>query len=105
MHGSFDLYSKHFARVFEESDPSGQHDCAAAGRTLATESNFAGARPVISDRIKWENPPSFSAKEFLDDPLLRAAFDDPEVLRKPPELWSRVPLERCVAPKKSFLSL
>ena len=84
LHGSFDSYSEHFARSSPEPNSSDQHQCTAAGQTLATDTSFASARPVISDRIKWENPPSFAAREYLDDPLLKAAFDDPEVLRKPP---------------------
>lgn len=29
--------------------------------------------------MKWENPPSFRAEEFLDNELVRAAFIDPEL--------------------------
>eukprot|EP00438_Fugacium_kawagutii_P021739 Skav206696 [mRNA] locus=scaffold99:17529:21803:+ [translate_table: standard] len=105
MHGSFDPYSTHFARVPEESCPSDQHECTAAGQPLATEANFASAKPVIASRIKWENPPSFAARDYLDDPLLKAAFDDPETLRKPPELWSRVPPGKMHCTRAEFLRL
>lgn len=60
---------------------------------------------MISDRIKWENPPSFAARDYLDDPLLRAAFDNPEVFRKPPELWTKVPPGKMHCSKSEFLKL
>ena len=55
LHGSFDPYSSHFGchetRKSKEPDPD--HSCDfVAGRIL-------GAKPVISSRVKWENPPSF----------------------------------------------
>lgn len=80
LHGSFDAYSSHFAPKVEPQSQDQFHHCTAAGQSLATADAFASARPVISDRVKWENPPSFAAREFLEDRLLQAAFDDPEVL-------------------------
>ena len=45
---------------------------------------------VQADRIKWKYPPSFDPSPYLDS-LLLSAYRDPEVLRKPPELWNRIP--------------
>ena len=108
LHSSFDAYSSHFSKreVACEKDPdTATHFCTAAGEGLATDFASANALPVIADRVKWENPPSFAAREFLSDPLLRAAFDDPETLRKPQELWDRVPAGKMHCSKTEFLQL
>lgn len=108
LHGGFDPYASHFARAKTASSmepESAAHDCTVAGQTLATDLASASVKPVISDRVKWENPPSFAARKFLDDPLLRAAFDDPEALRKPPELWDRVAPGKMHCSREEFLKL
>lgn len=79
LHASLDPYSQHFAResaVKAQFPDPATHFCTA-GSTAVTESQVA-ALPVTASRIKWENPPSFAARDFLDDPLLKAAFDDPD---------------------------
>lgn len=107
LHSCFDPYSSHFSsHVFTEvkrPEPA-DHTCTAAGQTLATDVASASALPVIPDRVKWENPPSFAARDFLDDPLLKA-FDDPETLRKPVDLWERVPSGKMHCSRDEFLKL
>lgn len=106
LHASLDPYSQHFAResaVKAQFPDPATHFCTA-GSTAVTESQVA-ALPVTASRIKWENPPSFAARDFLDDPLLKAAFDDPETLRKPEALWERVPPGKMHCSREEFLKL
>ena len=49
-----------------------------------------GPLPVVADRIKWKYGPTFDPSPYLD-PLTRAAFHEPALLRKPPEQWPRLP--------------
>eukprot|EP00959_Pyramimonas_sp_CCMP1952_P170170 3555174-Pyramimonas_sp.AAC.1 len=55
---------------------------------------------IRASRIKWDYAPSFDPSPYLDDPWVRAAFHDPEVMRLPPEAWpdgfngARVHMER-----------
>jgi len=57
-------------------------DTSRSAQTLA-----CGSRPVVADRVKWKNPPSFDPVPFLKNPLVRAAYKDPEALRKSPDQW------------------
>ncbi len=45
---------------------------------------------ITASRIKWELPPSFDPSPYLPADL-KAAFDDPEALRLPPEEWPPSP--------------
>ena len=107
LHGSFDPYQSHFARSSAyPSDPDHDtHRCPATGVAMATANSDVSAKPVISSRVKWENPPSCRAQEFLDDPLLKAAFDDPEVLRKPLNQWGNPAKGKMHCTKDEFLKL
>ena len=87
VHVSFDPYGSHFGgprKPSEDSDSS--HDCPLEPRSISAKGLAVGSKPVEADRVKWENPPSFDAAPFLDH-LVRAAFDNPEVLRLPPHEW------------------
>ena len=42
---------------------------------------------ITASRVKWKHSPSFDPLPFMDDPLLKLAYSDPEVLRKPRESW------------------
>ena len=79
------------------------HTCdSVRGRTAKTTS--VSAKPVIADRVKWSYPPSFDAQEFLN-PVVRAAYNDPEVLRKPPSEWPPAHPARMHISKAEFLKL
>ena len=94
LHSSFDSYSSHFARssnIFSQSQshhdmshPAQKEASVASGGTATV--SMPSAKPVTAARVKWENPPSFDASEYLD-PLVRAAFHDPETLRLPKDMW------------------
>ena len=84
-----DPYNTHFARREEHpkfDDVDLHHHCGAeTGETVKQPLN--SSRPVVSERVKWNYGPSFEASEFLSNELIRAAFLDPEVLRKPAQEW------------------
>lgn len=82
VHQDLDPYKSHFAQP-ETSHNSSSPDGSSVGCTTV---NLSSAKAVISSRVKWENPPRFDAAAYLD-PLVREAFLDPEVLRKPPNEW------------------
>ena len=70
-------------------DPTGacpSHSSSSLPCAVGAGDNL-GSRPVIADRIKWQNPPSFDPVPFLENPLLKAAYIDPETLRKPESSW------------------
>ena len=67
--------------------------------------NPSGSKTVVSDRVKWKSPPSFHASDFLTDPLVKAAFDDPETLRKPSHLWPKAHPAKVRCSKQELLKL
>ena len=46
---------------------------------------------MLADRIKWKLGPSFDPSPYLSDPVVKKAFQDPNVLRRPAASW---PLRR-----------
>ena len=42
---------------------------------------------ITASRIKWKHSLSFDSLPFIDDPLLKLAYSDLEILRKPRESW------------------
>ncbi len=85
-------YDSHFSRSGnvkgpkEQSEEIGHHHCGTE-TDVRVERLMHLSRPVESSRVKWENPPSFDASAFLSNSLVRAAFEDPEILRKPQHEW------------------
>ena len=98
-----DPYAKpHFdTRFVAKEVPT--HQCFAESG-IASSADLSTARPVVSDRVKWESPPSFAADDFLN-PLTKAAYRDPEVLRKPPNEWPSAKPARMHCTRKEFLAL
>ena len=105
LHGNLKPYSSHFGSkdwCFQADDPA---SCLAVEpREVSGTAQISGARPIQSDRIKWENPPSFHPEEFLN-PLVRSAYEDPEVLRMPPESWPKSRPAKMHISKSEFLKL
>ena len=110
LHGlrrAFDPYGKPPSKpdlpVLEPETPRPQ----VSGAVPATKRSFdaQACEPLKADRIKWKYPPSFDASAFLVDPVAKAAFHDPDVLRLPPELWPPVPKARLHASKTELLKL
>ena len=47
------------------------------------------SKQVVAERIKWKLGPSFDPVPYLQDPVVKKAFVDPECLRKPASEWPR----------------
>ena len=112
LHSEFDHYSNKFVPVKSDFPTGSQDDvdgpdhcCEFATRRVAATEATAGARPVIASRVKWQNAPSFDPTPFLDDPLVRAAYEDPEVLRKDPSEWPALKRARMHVDRHEFLDL
>ena len=103
VHAGLDTYSStHFnTRVVAQEIPT--HQCFAKSEP-ATSADLSTSRPVVADRVKWESPPSFVADDFLN-PLTKAAYRDPEVLRKPPNEWPSSRPARMHCTREEFLAL
>ena len=110
---SFDAYSKPRKTNPPESEPeetpvSGHEEKDGARPVVPRTrmpSSACSAKPVYADRIKWKLAPSFDPRPYLDDPVVRRAFDDPDVLRRPPETWPRLPCAKVHASKSEVLAL
>lgn len=103
LHSFLDPYSSHFkAKTDDDHSPEHQCDFSDMGRSQAV--SVGSSKAVVSDRVKWENPPSFRAEDFLSG-MVRAAYDDPEVMRKPPDEWTSVKPGRMHCSKEEFLKL
>ena len=105
LHREFDAYGGHFGRANTQDFCDSKdlhHQCSF---DVDAPKPMSGAREVVADRIKWENPPSFDATPFLENPLLRSGFLDPEVLRLPEELWPPARPAKIHCKKRELLAL
>ena len=103
-----DPYSSHFARkVNRDPKPFGTSSTYHCGAEtdVRVELPLTGSRPVVAERVKWEHKPSFDAAPFLSNPLIRAAYLDPEVLRKPASEWDHFPPGKVFCSKEELLKL
>ena len=66
------------------SAPRGAVQVTPHGGSSLKPAADASCKPVRASRIKWPYSPSFDPRPFLHEPLTRAAFEDPEVLRLSP---------------------
>lgn len=106
LHRDMDPYHGHFGRGPPKHEqchqPNADHECTFERKAHLPSS---GARDVKSSRIKWQFPPSFEAGQFLTHPVVKAAFDDPEVMRKPRELWPKGRPAKMSIAKDELLAL
>ena len=79
--------------------------CASPDPGSKIHLDSSTCKPVIADRIKWEHSPNFDPRPFLTDPVVKAAFDNPETLRLPPECWIKKPCGRVHCNRKEVLKL
>lgn len=79
-------YSSHFVKTKQDDKPDPAHRCSFEQKPVTSQKIVGGSKPVLAARVKWENAPSFEAEGFLD-PITRAAFINPEVLRLPIHMW------------------
>ncbi len=105
LHGNLNPYSSHFGNQdwCPKADDPAFSFADVLGEVSGT-SHGSGAKPIQSDRIKWENPPSFHPEEFLN-PLVRSAYENPEILRLPRDMWPPSRPARMHITKTEFLKL
>ena len=110
LQSQFDPYSSHFGKNSFDTKQSAENAenehpfCQPATQT-AGRSSTAGSKPVVASRVKWEYPPSFEAGPFLSNGVVRAAFEDPEVLRKPVSDWQKSRPAKVHCSREELLSL
>ena len=63
------------------------------------------AKEVVADRIKWKLGPTFNPLPYLSDPIVKDAYLNPEVLRKPKQDWPPRPRARVRCKKSELLKL
>ena len=71
----------------------------------STRENICPAKEVVASRIKWKLGPRFDPRPYLSDPVVRAAYDDPDVLRKDPSQWPVLPRAKVHCSKSELLAL
>ena len=88
--------------------PSAPARASAGGspaETLSRSLRELDTLKVTASRIKWKHPPEFDPLPYLDDPLLRAAYIDPEVLRLPSSQWAHARPALVHAERNELLAL
>ena len=109
VHSGLDPYGNNLSSYqgrTEQNDEAQSHQCEFDFcQSSVRNPNPTSALPVVSDRVKWNCPPSFAASEFLEDPLLKAAYENPEVMRKPPDLWEKKRIAKVHCSRREFLKL
>lgn len=95
------------SRDFSSPEPEQSSELPREGPTSSQKISFDvyNAKPVIADRIKWEHSPQFDPRPFLVDPVVRHAFEDPNFLRLPEELWERKPAGKIHCSRAEVLKL
>ena len=104
VHSCLNSYSRHFGNHQNPKDEDPTHHCVFEPRRAPKRSDLNGAKAVEADRVKWDNPPSFDPRDFLN-PLVRSAYEDPEVLRLSEDNWPKASSARMHISKSEFLSL
>ena len=110
---SFDSYSQPKSNSRKSDLPDDELGAAldekdgtrlASPRTRVS-SSACSAKPVLAERTKWKLAPSFDPRPYLDDPVIKRAFEDPDILRKPPDSWPRMPRAKVHASRGDVLAL
>ena len=105
VHRGFDPYSAHFAKSSSDTQQPAQNHSCQYDTDICVPPRMTGSRPVKADRVKWDHPPSFEAEPFLHNELVRAAFRDPDVLRKPEDQWPVSKPAKVHCDRKELLAL
>ena len=103
--GCVDPYSNrsHSSDEFKEHEDQSNQDREPAEVQINLDTSTA--KPVVSDRIKWEHSPTFDPRPFLVDPVVKEAFSDPNCMRLPENLWLRRPVARVHCSRSEVLKL
>ena len=113
LHADWEPYNG--GSSFRRASSSGSHDNrvevpleSAGSRVSALECKVdsgLSCKPVVASRVKWSLPPSFDPVPYLTDPLVKASYLDPDVLRAPSHEWPVLPPAHVHATKQQILEL
>ena len=98
-----------FDREAAKQDPASP-SCSSTpvqpSRTVSgSQSKGSTAMPVDPDRIQFKHAPTFSPEQFINDPLLKAGFLDPKLIRTPESTWPKVRPARVMCSRDDLLKL
>ena len=85
--------------------PAVQLQFSQAGPFSGSQSKGSTAMPVDPDRIQFKHAPTFSPEQFINDPLLKAGFLDPKLIRTPESTWPKVRPARVMCSRDDLLKL
>lgn len=111
LHKTFDGYTNPRTRTRQCSPESGprfsEGDCdeAALKPVVRMPMQTCSNIPVRASRVKWKLEPSFDPTPFLTDPVVKAAFIQPDTLRRPKQQWPSLPKARVHASRSDVLEL
>ncbi|CAE7242286.1 unnamed protein product [Symbiodinium sp. CCMP2592] len=116
LHAEFDPYGGRDSDIPRPQPPCelesrGSQHVSSAGVSSSGElgvcSTTGGARykEVQADRIRWEHPPAFDAAQYLSDPVVKAAYNNPNVLRKPSHDWPKTRAAKVHCSRAELLKL
>ena len=90
-----------------ETSPSNVPSASPSGSGLGVCATTGGTRykEVQADRIRWEHPPSFDASQFLTDPVVKAAYNDPNILKLPEQDWPKTRAAKVHCSRSELLKL
>ena len=97
---SFDPYT-HKRRKTSKKEPTasshlGKDSVREEAQPVRITSLGSTAKPVVADRIKWKLAPAFDPGPFLSDSIVRRAYVDPDVLRRPSADWPKLARARSM---------
>lgn len=92
--------------------PRGQKDHPKDDRVVASEKpatcksrSDITAVELNPDRLKFTSSPSFKPQKFINDPLIKAGFENPKHLHLPEEMWPKVTPVSVACTKEKLLRL
>ena len=103
--GSSSTSSMSNARSGTDVPPFAADSEVVAGTGYRVPLATTSTKQIQADRIKWKLGPSFDPVPFLPDPIVRAAFQNPEVLRKPAAEWPSRPRALVHCSRQELLKL
>ena len=102
LHDSFSAYSR--KRPSDEHwGPPVRNSPCVLGKLPG--GNASAAVPLNPDRLVFEHAPTFDVEGLISDPLLKAGFMDPALLRIEEERWPKPRAARIQASRAGFLEL
>ena len=109
IQASFDPYTHKHRKAsghgYTAASHPGEDSCRKEEQPVRITSLGSTAKPVVADRIKWKLAPAFDPGPFLSDPIVRRAYVDPDVLRRPPDDWPKLARAKVHASREEVLRL